>query len=105
MVGFAVELGEFALAYDGGVLLRYRYRLYPTAPQRAALAIDRTAWPRTGASALYRAGKGWETIVAHPAGYDRPWARAVPAVETPATASRPAPRDATPRAEDLAPDD
>jgi hypothetical protein len=68
-------------------------------------AIDRTVWPRTGASALYRAGKGWETIVAHPAGYDRPWARAVPAVETPATASRPAPRDATPRAEDLAPDD
>jgi competence protein ComEC len=76
-------------------------------PSCAATAIDRTVWPRTGAAALYRVGKGWETVVAYPAGYDRPWARALPArgeSETPAS-PRSAPRDATPRAQDLAPDD
>ena len=45
-------------------------------PSCAATTIDRTVWPRTGASALYRVGKGWETVVAHPPGYDRPWAKA-----------------------------
>jgi competence protein ComEC len=80
-----------------------------TAPDCAARVIDRTIWPRSGATALYRTAKGWETIVAHPAGYDRPWARPprTPAdAATPATAARPAPvpRDATPPA-DLAPDD
>lgn len=74
-------------------------------PDCAAPRIDRTVWPRTGASALYRVGKGWETVVAHPAGYDRPWARAMPAIEVPVSASRPAAPDATPRVEDLAPDD
>jgi len=76
-------------------------------PSCAAVTIDRTVWPRTGASALYRAGKGWETVVAYPAGYDRPWARAVPtrASEAPSSTAIPAPRDATPRAEDLAPED
>ena len=48
-------------------------------PSCAATAIDRTVWPRTGATALYRVGKGWESVVAYPPGYDRPWARAVPA--------------------------
>jgi len=80
-----------------------------TAPDCAARAIDRTVWPRSGATALYRTANGWETVVAHPAGYDRPWARPprTPAdAATPATAARPAPvpRDATPPA-DLAPDD
>jgi competence protein ComEC len=76
-------------------------------PSCAAVKIDRTVWPRTGASALYRVGKGWETVVAYPAGYDRPWARAVPAreSETPSSTAIPAPRDATPRVEDLAPED
>ncbi len=76
-------------------------------PSCAATAIDRTAWSRSGASALYRVGKGWETLVAYPPGYDRPWARALPVRgegEVAATA-RPAPRDATPRADDLAADD
>jgi competence protein ComEC len=80
-----------------------------TAPDCAARVIDRTIWPRSGSTALYRTAKGWETIVAHPPGYDRPWARLprTPAdAATPATAARPAPvpRDATPPA-DLAPDD
>jgi competence protein ComEC len=76
-------------------------------PSCAAMKIDRTVWPRTGASALYRAGKGWETMVAYPAGYDRPWARAVPTREgeAPSSTATPAPRDATPRMEDLAPED
>jgi competence protein ComEC len=77
-------------------------------PSCAAVKIDRTVWPRTGATALYRVGKGWDTVVAYPAGYDRPWAKAAPRTdsETPASTARPAaPRDATPRAEDLAPED
>jgi competence protein ComEC len=74
-------------------------------PSCAATAIDRTAWPRTGATALYRVGKGWERVVAYPPGYDRPWARALPARssgETPSSPARPIPRDATPGIEDLA---
>jgi hypothetical protein len=65
-------------------------------------------WQRTGASALYRTATGWETVVAYPSGYDRPWARAKPLAEVvpsvPATA-RTTSRDATPRTEDLAPED
>jgi competence protein ComEC len=75
-------------------------------PSCAAPAIDRTVWPRTGAAALYRAGNGWERVVAYPPGYDRPWARAMPdrgQGDTAAPTS--APRDATPRAEDLNADD
>jgi competence protein ComEC len=77
-----------------------------TAPACAATTIDRAVWPRTGASALYRAGKGWETVVAYPAGYDRPWARAGPSQrEGPPASPRPAPRDATPGQDVLAADD
>ena len=85
-----------------------------TAPQScAAIAIDRTVWQRTGASALYRTAKGFETVVAYPRGYDRPWARAPAAPRgegaTPPSTSQgstPAPsRDATPKAEDLGAED
>jgi competence protein ComEC len=76
-------------------------------PGCAAPTIDRTVWPRTGASVLYRTGKGWETVLARPAGYDRPWSRIVPATTTPVTSTAPAtatpatgastaPADATP---------
>jgi competence protein ComEC len=73
-------------------------------PGCAAPMIDRTVWPRTGASMLYRTAKGWETVVAHPAGYDRPWSRTVPATAlAPSTGAAPstaapstAPSDATP---------
>jgi competence protein ComEC len=76
-------------------------------PSCLATAIDRTVWPRTGASALYRAGAGWERVVAYPPGYDRAWAPAAPAREGGmATISTPsAPRDATPRTEDLSAED
>ena len=68
-------------------------------PSCAATAIDRTVWQRTGASALYRTGKGWETVVAYPPGYDRPWARAKPARRRRAVSAghRTVARRATPR--------
>lgn len=77
-------------------------------PVCATTRVDRTIWPRTGSAALYRTANGWETVVAFPPGYDRPWARAIPArgegvSRSPAAPS--APRDATPRAEDLSAED
>jgi competence protein ComEC len=77
-------------------------------PSCAATTIDRAMWQRTGATMLYRRGAGWEAVVAYPSGYDRPWARSMPRVEgtdTPTSASRATPRDATPGAEDLSVDD
>ncbi|TMJ04443.1 MAG: ComEC family competence protein [Alphaproteobacteria bacterium] len=76
-------------------------------PWCTALTIDRTVWPRTGSTALYRVGTGWQTVAAFPPGYDRPWARApAPRSESETTAAtRPAPRDATPRTEDLSAED
>jgi competence protein ComEC len=81
-----------------------------TAPDCAARVIDRTVWPRAGATALYRRGDSWETTATTPPGYDRPWARPprAPAdTAAPINATRPAPtpRDATPQPADLAPDD
>jgi competence protein ComEC len=76
----------------------------------AATMIDRTLRQNTGALALRRLGNSWELTAARPDGYDRPWARAnvapQPAGPNPAAPqARPAPRDATPRAEDLEPGD
>jgi competence protein ComEC len=67
-----------------------------------ALAIDRKVSRRSGAIALKRNGEGFEITAARPAGQDRPWARApaIPDEATPA-ATRPQPRDATSRTEDL----
>jgi competence protein ComEC len=70
-------------------------------PRCAALVIDRNVSRARGALSLTRAGDRWEVTAARPAGQDRPWARALPGPgETPAMA-RPAPRDATPRIDDL----
>ena len=67
-----------------------------------ALAIDRKASRANGAIALRRNGEGFEISAARPAGQDRPWARAAAVPETSApSATRPQPRDATPRTEDL----
>ena len=77
-------------------------------PSCAAAKIDRAVWPRTGATALYRSGKGWDVVVAFPPEYDRPWARAAPGrteSEASSLLTRPPQRDATPRPEDLAPED
>src|SRR5205814_1384870 len=65
-------------------------------PSCAATRIDRAVWPRTGATALYRTAKGWETVVAFPPGYERPWARASgprTEAETSSSSARPAQRD------------
>jgi competence protein ComEC len=79
-------------------------------PGCAALVIDRRVSQSNGALALRRVGAAWETTAARPDGYDRPWARARPAVDEAAAAARTTParapaRDATPRAEDLEPGD
>src|SRR5262245_43419228 len=70
--------------------------------------IDRTVWRATGTLALTWNGAGFTITAARPVTYDRPWARTSGGRSTvPATASPPVapPRDATPRVEDLGPDD
>jgi competence protein ComEC len=65
----------------------------------AAVVVDRQVFNRLGAMALRRDGEGFEITPARPAGYDRPWARAVAhARPVPEATQR---RDATPRADDL----
>jgi competence protein ComEC len=71
-------------------------------PDCKALAIDRKITRGSGAIALQRVGEMFQVIAARPTGQDRPWARGSAADETaPATATRPQPRDATPKPEDL----
>ncbi len=80
-------------------------------PGCAATVADRDAWQRNGALALRRVDKSWQVTAARPDSYDRPWARARRAAEdtqaspsfSPSTSSTGprAPRDATPRQEDL----
>jgi competence protein ComEC len=75
-----------------------------------ALVIDRNVWRSSGAVTLQRAGNGFALTPTRPAGFDRPWARAVsiPDATTsarPNAAARPPSRDATPRSEDLEPGD
>jgi competence protein ComEC len=78
-------------------------------PNCGALVIDRQVWRRSGAMALRRVGEGFEITAARAAGYERPWTRTVSAAGSDAPqASRTtssAPRDATPRGDDLEPGD
>jgi hypothetical protein len=71
--------------------------------------IDRSTSRRLGALALYRNDGSFATVAARPPSQDRPWARAAPGAAPAATTapagSPPAARDATPRQDDLAPDD
>jgi competence protein ComEC len=83
-------------------------------PECAAPVIGRRVWRERGALALRRGGSGFVMQSARVEGFDRPWAprparraaaaTADSAVEAP-NPSRPPPRDATPRPEDLQPDD
>ena len=68
---------------------------------------DRRSRQQTGAVTLRREGDRFTVTPTRPPGYDRPWSRAMPsATEAEAAqATRPATRDATPRAEDLEPGD
>jgi competence protein ComEC len=68
-------------------------------PSCAALTVDHDVLGARGAVALRRVEKGFERTEVRPAGYDRPWARARNPIATPV------PQDATPRREDLGPDD
>ena len=75
-----------------------------------ATVIDRNVWRATGAVALSRTGNGFALTAARPASQDRPWARGsgVPGAEgrgDRVPAGRAAPADATPRQEDVGPDD
>jgi competence protein ComEC len=105
LVAFALSAEAFA-EDCGRVTVIVTPREAPTVCP--AIVIDRKRSRASGAVALTRAGDGWEIAAARPPGYDRPWARASqqPA-GAPATApnTRTAPRDATPRVEDLEPGD
>jgi competence protein ComEC len=67
-----------------------------------ALVVDRKVSRGHGAMALRWTGEGFEVKAARPPGLDRPWARG-PVVpdETAVAPASAAPRDATPRTEDL----
>jgi competence protein ComEC len=68
----------------------------------AARVIDRAAWRRDGATALYADGERFITEAARPLTADRPWARApVAAGDRPSSIRRTAAPDATPRTEDI----
>jgi competence protein ComEC len=66
-----------------------------------ALAVDRKAWRSGGAIALRRNGQGFDIERARPAGQDRPWARGADPERPAAVVTRPQPRDATPKPDDL----
>jgi competence protein ComEC len=73
-----------------------------------SFVIDRQIWRRFGAMSLRRVGQGFEISSSRPAGYERPWARAVGRsgeVLEQARTTRPTLRDATPNPEDLEPGD
>jgi competence protein ComEC len=76
-------------------------------PRCAATIVDRKLSRSLGALSLIRDGDRWELSAARPASQDRPWARARVPLETvqPVSSTRPQPRDATPRVEDLEPGD
>jgi competence protein ComEC len=79
-------------------------------PGCTATVIDRTVWRHTGALALHRTANGFAITAARSQSGDRPWTRsqsADGAVTTAASQATTAPtrRDATPRQEDLRPED
>jgi competence protein ComEC len=74
----------------------------------APLVIDRTRWRASGAVALYRHDRDFIVGPSRPPGYDRPWSPAQPTTGPPIGRAGRAPdrgQDATPRSEDLQPDD
>jgi competence protein ComEC len=75
-------------------------------PGCAARVIDRATWRQTGAVAFYQEGQKFAVTPTRPPGYDRPWSPAyvAPIVRPGLRTRAPAP-DATPRSEDLGPED
>ena len=81
-------------------------------PGCAATVIGRSIWRAEGALAVRRAGSGFIVDSAYPAHFDRPWSPRRPlgagrpdAAAAPSGPPHPPPGDATPRMEDLQPDD
>ena len=75
-------------------------------PRCEATIVDRKLTRSVGALSFVRDGERWDMTTARPPSQDRPWARARAApAETAQPATRPQPRDATPRMEDLEPGD
>jgi competence protein ComEC len=78
-------------------------------PRCDATIVDRQFLQASGAISLARRDNGWSVTAARPPGQDRPWARAKMAPAEPgqptSRITRPQPRDATPRVEDLEPGD
>jgi len=78
-------------------------------PTCVATIVDRNARRAGGALALSRVGQRWEITAARPASQNRPWAPAAVAGSgernRAPTADRAAPRDATPRPDDLGAED
>ena len=78
-------------------------------PDCAATVIGRDLWRRRGALALRREGSGFVIEAARPPNFDRPWAPAPRAAQSPVNgeadpspaANHVPPRDATPRQEDI----
>lgn len=72
-------------------------------PDCRALTIDRKVSRSSGAISVRRKADGFEVTAARPAGQNRPWTRRAAQIEETATrpATRPQPRDATPRMQDL----
>ena len=60
------------------------------AAHRNLTLVDRKVWRQSGAVALRRVGDGFETTLARPPGYNRPWVHTVPGPSA-AAGARPAP--------------
>jgi competence protein ComEC len=98
LVSFALSVQAFAEdCAHAAVVVSPR-----TAPgDCAATLIDRKTSRANGAIALRWTGERFALSAAGPPGYERPWARNLAGSTPPATAARPAARDATPRPADL----
>ena len=84
MEAFAEDCGRAAL------VVTQRQAPAGCAAHRNLALVDRKVWRQSGAVALRRVGDGFETTLARPPGYNRPWARAVPAPAA-GPGARPAP--------------
>jgi competence protein ComEC len=69
------------------------------------LLIDRKTWRANGALALRWTGGRFELSAARPPGYQRSWAHLPDSAESAAAPLRSTAPDATPKVEDLEPDD
>jgi competence protein ComEC len=74
-------------------------------PDCAATIIDRNVLRSGGAALLYRGEGNWRMEQSKPAGYDRPWAQSSDKADRSGNAARRTRLDATPRPDELEPED